>query len=102
MSVYSVDQIKSIVTPIAQQYGVERMMLFGSYARGDATESSDLDFHVACGEIKDGFTLSGFILDLQDALNKKVDVVTTGAQIWDDLDRRFFQRIEAEEVTVYG
>ena len=32
--VYSLDEIKSIAAPIAEQYGVAAMYLFGSYARG--------------------------------------------------------------------
>jgi predicted nucleotidyltransferase len=97
MAVYSIDQIKERITPVAQSYGVKRVMLFGSYARGEATENSDIDFHIDAGEIKDLFALSGFRLDLEDCLNKKVDVVTTGA-----LRKRFYERIRDEEVTLYG
>ena len=58
--VYSIDEIRSIVSPIAQDYGVERVFLFGSYARGEATEKSDLDFKVDMGKIDDLFELSVF------------------------------------------
>ena len=50
------------------------MYLFGSYARGDATEESDLDFLVYGG---DGFRLTmvfAFTEELRKALNKDVDV----------------------------
>jgi predicted nucleotidyltransferase len=97
MSVYSIEQIKERVAPIAERYGVRRVMLFGSYARGDATEDSDIDLHIEAGEIKDLFALADFRLDLEDCLNKKVDVVTTGA-----LRRRFYEQIRGEEVTLYG
>ena len=38
---YTIEEIKDKVTPIAQKYGVKRISLFGSYARGEATENSD-------------------------------------------------------------
>ena len=36
-------KLKAVVSNLAQQYGAERVYLFGSYARGDATETSDID-----------------------------------------------------------
>ncbi|MEG0935713.1 MAG: nucleotidyltransferase domain-containing protein, partial [Clostridia bacterium] len=42
--VYTLDEIKAIASPIAQQHGVSALYLFGSYARGEATPASDLDF----------------------------------------------------------
>lgn len=35
--IYSIEEIKKIVSPIASRYGVERVFLFSSYARGEAT-----------------------------------------------------------------
>ena len=34
---YTISDIQSLVMPIAAHYGVKRVLLFGSYARGDAT-----------------------------------------------------------------
>jgi predicted nucleotidyltransferase len=96
LAVYSIDQIKELITPIAKNYGVERVMLFGSYARGEASESSDVDFHIDAGRIRDLFTLSGFMLDLEDALGKKVDVVTSGG-----IRPEFYQWIKNDEVLLY-
>ena len=47
--VYTLDEIKSIAPPIAKQYGVAAMYLFGSYARGEATPNSDIDLVVVGG-----------------------------------------------------
>ena len=41
--IYAVDEIARIVRPIAQRYGLRAVYLFGSYARGAATEDSDID-----------------------------------------------------------
>jgi predicted nucleotidyltransferase len=35
--IYNISEIKDLVAPIAKQHGVDRMWIFGSYARGDAT-----------------------------------------------------------------
>lgn len=42
--VYTIQEIRSKVLPILEKYRIPAMYLFGSYARGDATEDSDLDF----------------------------------------------------------
>ena len=47
--IYTLDEIKAIAAPIARQYGVAAMYLFGSYARGEATPKSDLDFRIEQG-----------------------------------------------------
>ena len=44
--IYLIEQIKDIVVPIAKQYGVQRIFLFGFYANGNATSNSDIDLCV--------------------------------------------------------
>ena len=41
---YTLDEIREKVVPVAKKYGVEKIWLFGSYARGDTDEKSDVDF----------------------------------------------------------
>ena len=41
--IYSVGDLRAIIAPIAARYGVERIYLFGSYARGAATKNSDTE-----------------------------------------------------------
>lgn len=48
--VFTIKDIKSLVRPIAEKYKVKEIYLFGSYARGEADESSDLDFLVFGGQ----------------------------------------------------
>lgn len=40
---YNIEEIKRIILPILQRYGVKRAGLFGSYVRGEAKERSDID-----------------------------------------------------------
>lgn len=41
---YTIEEIRAKAMPIAIRYGVDALSLFGSYARGEADEKSDLDF----------------------------------------------------------
>jgi predicted nucleotidyltransferase len=94
--VYSIDEIQSTIRPIAESFGVERIFLFGSYARGEATPTSDIDFRVDKGQVK-GFAFGGLINALSEALDKDVDVVTTAS-----LDKDFLDYISKEEVLLYA
>lgn len=94
--VLTIEDIKMIVDKVARAYGVEKIYLFGSYARGDATSKSDIDLRIDKGKITGLFQLSGFYLELEEALNKKVDVATT-----DSLNDNFLERIRKEEIVVY-
>ena len=74
--VYTIEEIKSIVTPIAKRHRIAELYLFGSYAKGEATPDSDIDFLMDGGEIRSLFQLSVFRLDLEDALGKPIDLLT--------------------------
>lgn len=71
----TVEQIKKIVTPILHKHGVSKAALFGSMATQTNTSESDVDILV---ELDNTYSLLDFIgikLELEDALNKKVDLV---------------------------
>lgn len=95
--IYSIEEIKKIVSPIASRYGVERVFLFGSYARGEATGKSDLDFRIDKGALRGLFQLGGLYSDLEEKFDKKLDLLTTGS-----LEQKFLDRIASEEILVYG
>ncbi len=95
--IYSIEEIRDIVRDVAQQYGVERVWLFGSYARGEARQDSDIDLRIDKGRIRGLFQLSGFHLDIQEKLNIRVDVLTT-----ESLNEKFLKRISEEEIVIYG
>lgn len=59
--------------------GVVRAGLFGSFARGDATADSDVDFLVEFEEDRTLLDLAGLRLDLREALGRDVDVATPGS-----------------------
>ena len=44
--IYTLPQLKRVLTPVFDAYGVRKAILFGSYAKGTATEKSDIDLLV--------------------------------------------------------
>lgn len=72
--VLSLSRIKEIVKPIALKYQVKEIYLFGSYARGEATSESDLDFLVFGGEDFKLTLIFSMAEDLREAFQKNVDV----------------------------
>lgn len=94
--IYSIEEIQSRISPIAMRYGVERVYLFGSYAKGCATAESDVDLRIDKGSLRGLFALSGMRLDICDALSKEVDLLTTNS-----LDDIFRSKIQNDEVMIY-
>ena len=68
--------IKDTIIPIAEKYGIERVFLFGSMARGDADENSDYDFLITKGSMRSLIQYMSFVSELEKALNRHVDVIT--------------------------
>jgi len=61
----TITDIKKYIDPIVKKYSVEKVILFGSYARGDANESSDVDLVVdSAGKLHNRkiFALGGELL----------------------------------------
>ena len=95
--VYSLEEIRSIAEPIARRYEIAALYLFGSYARGEATPQSDLDFRVDRGNMTDLLELGGLYSDLEAGFPKKLDVLTTQM-----LSPDFLARTREEEVLIYA
>ena len=71
-----IEDIKCKIVPILKRYDVKRAALFGSFVRGEQREDSDIDILV---EFKDGkslLDLAGLKIELEEALGRKVDVLT--------------------------
>lgn len=94
---YSIEELKEIITPIAEKYHISKVYLFGSFARGDYNEQSDVDLRIEKGELKGMFALCGFYTEVAEALQMKVDVLTTGS-----LEDDFLRKIEKDEVMLYA
>ena len=67
---------KEEILRLAAQYGAHNVRVFGSVARGDSDERSDVDFLVDLEPGRSLFDLGGLLMGLQELLGKEVDVVT--------------------------
>lgn len=61
---------------MAQRLGLTNLRVFGSMARGDAREDSDVDLLVSLAPGTTSLALGGLLMHAQDLLGRKVDVVT--------------------------
>jgi predicted nucleotidyltransferase len=93
---YTIAEIKAKITNTARQYGIQKVYLFGSYARGEAGLESDIDICIEKGRLRTLFELSGFCQDLEVTLGNKVDVVTTAS-----LSGDFREQIEKDMILIY-
>ena len=82
-SVYTIKEIKTIIKPILNKYGITEVYLFGSYARGEAKNSSDIDIYCEKGNVKTLIDQGLLEEELEVALNKKVDIIFTTSYIND-------------------
>ena len=96
-AIYTLDNIRDIVKPIANKYNVESIYLFGSYARGEADENSDLDFLVFGGVDFKLTNIFALAEDLRAAFQRQVDVFEI-SEI--NTDSEFYSNIMNERLNV--
>lgn len=93
--IYNLDEIKNIVVPLVKEYGVAKISLFGSYAKGKATDDSDLDFIIDKGDLM-GLQYFSLLKELEAAFDCDIDLITTGFS-----NKEFLNKIHNEEVLLY-
>lgn len=71
-----VEKNRTRILKLAKENGVRNVRVFGSMARNDANENSDLDLLVDLEKGKSGLALGGFLHDVSALIQRKVDVVT--------------------------
>ena len=92
-----VQKIKEQVLPILKQAGVLRSSIFGSVARGEAAENSDVEILVELPPGKSLFDLIDLKQNLESVLGKKVDVGT-----YRSIKRRIKDRVLNEAIQIYA
>jgi uncharacterized protein len=92
-----IDEIKSIIIPILKKHNVVRSSLFGSFARGENNEYSDIDILIEFGGRKSLFDLIGLQNELEDILKKKVDLIT-----YNSVNPLLKDFIYKDEIKMYG
>jgi hypothetical protein len=86
-------QYKTEILALCQKYHASNVRIFGSVARGDNREDSDVDFLIEFEPQCSLFDSGGLLMDLQDLLDRKVDIVDEQA-----LRPRFREQILRESV----
>lgn len=79
MQLQDLDEIKNKIIPILKEIGVNRAAIFGSFARQEQTDKSDLDILV---DLPNGLSLFDVVdleLKLEEAVSRKVDLVDYAA-----------------------
>ena len=91
----SIPIIRERIAPVCKKYPIRKAYLLGSYARGNATEKSDVDLRIE-GDIKSFFMLGGIYSELEDALGMKLDLLS---KIPDS--ETFRANLQKDEVLLY-
>jgi len=95
-SVLTIKQIKQKIKPVIEKHGIDKVYLFGSYARGEANSNSDVDIYCSSGDIKTLINEVELIEELEEVLNKKVDIVTIGSQ----MHEYFKKQLEEDKIRI--
>lgn len=103
---FSIDELKQRITPIAQKYDLRAVYLFGSYARNEATDQSDVDILIdrAGSKIKGMFDMGALYEELSASVGKQIDLVTMQTLEQQSTQQRtplFVSNVEAERVKIY-
>ena len=103
---HSRTEIVNKIRPVAERYAIPEVYLFGSYARGDATDGSDIDILIkrSGSTIRSAFDLGALFNDLRSALDHEVDLVTLESLSTSDTRRsrrHFAENLDNEKVLIY-
>lgn len=104
--VYTIDELKRIITPVTKKYGIPAVYVFGSYARNEATEQSDVDLLIdrTGSSIRSMYDMGGLYEELRERIGKEIDLVTTQTLEQSSTKRRsplFVDSINSERVAIY-
>lgn len=94
--ILTIKEIKNRIRPIVEKHHIKDVYLFGSYARGEANEKSDVDIYCSSGDVETLLDEAGLVEELEEALGKKVDVVTIGSEMHDF----FRQQLEEDMIKI--
>lgn len=98
--VLSLDSLKELLLPIAKQYEIKSISVFGSYARNEAKPTSDVDLLIDGGNFIGLVEYMDMVKHMENALGRTVDVVMKSSFENSDsiADRLFHDVIEKEKV----
>ena len=69
-----IEKLKELKPILKEKFGIKKLAVFGSYAKKEATDNSDIDIAILEMDIKNGFDIIKSQYFLEKELNKKVDI----------------------------
>lgn len=90
--------ISAVISGVLEPYDVKAAFLFGSFARGEQNEESDIDLRLVCGSSMTYGVLLRISEELEQALERDVEIVTNPPE---RMRPRFWESIKDEEVLLY-
>ena len=96
MCMFTINEIKEKAIPIAKNYGISELSLFGSYSRNEQNENSDVDFFIKNGDLRGYFAYFNFVCELEKAFNCHIDVIMDGIE-----DKEFLNQINEDKKILY-
>ena len=98
--VYTISEIKEIIKKLIENYypSIKKVMLFGSYARGEQSKFSDIDLYITDSPDFVRLKTIGFISELKEKLNKDIDLF-----IEKNVDKTsdFYKNIIKDGIVIY-
>jgi len=91
------EKICEKIKPVAKQYNLMYVWIFGSYVKKKQNKNSDVDVLVRTEDVAEGFKIVEVKFALEEALEKEVDIVTTGS-----IEGSLLEGEDLEEVLVYS
>lgn len=92
----TIEEITNRLKPIFSSHDIQKVVLFGSHAKGQATNGSDVDL-VIDSDIN-GIPFLSLRIKLKDALEREVDLLL---RKWIDKDSAIYVNVENEGVLIY-
>ena len=105
--IYTMAEIKKCIEPIAEKYNLKAVYIFGSYARGEATNDSNIDILIdrEGSTIKSGFDMGGLYEDLSSYLGKEIGLITLQTLEQKNTQEQspwFVQNVRSEMIKIWG
>ena len=95
MNMHGIDVPEQAIADVCRRYHIRRLALFGSVLRNQLRSDSDLDVLVEFEKVPDLYAFGGMALDLEEALDVRVDLFTRST-----LKERMVPRVNRELLAI--
>ena len=99
MSLEELKKLKKQLYQIATKYGISNIYVFGSVARGESNEISDIDFLIEMDADASAFGVGAFQFEAQKLLGRQIDVIPTFTLPKIE-DKKFLRSLQSEAVAL--